>query len=34
MVLMNSAWRDQFQSDHGIIGKTITLNGFPYTVSA
>jgi predicted permease len=31
-VLMNSLWRNQFQSDPGILGKTITLNGFPYTV--
>jgi predicted permease len=32
VVLMNSTWRDQFQSDPGIVGRTITLNGFPYTV--
>jgi predicted permease len=32
LILMNSTWRDQFQSDQGIIGKAITLNGFPYTV--
>ena len=32
VVLMNSLWRNQFQSDPGILGKTITLNGFPYTV--
>jgi predicted permease len=31
-VLMNDLWRTQFQSDPGIVGKTITLNGFPYTV--
>jgi len=31
-VLMNGLWRQQFQSDPGILGKTITLNGFPYTV--
>ena len=32
VVLMDSLWRHQFQSDPGILGKTITLNGFPYTV--
>jgi predicted permease len=32
VVLMNSTWRDQFQSDPRITGKTISLNGFPYTV--
>jgi predicted permease len=32
VVLMNSLWRTQFQSDPGILGKTVTLNGFPYTV--
>ena len=32
VVLMDSLWRRQFQSDPGILGKTITLNGFPYTV--
>lgn len=32
VVLMNDLWRTQFQSDTGILGKTITLNGFPYTV--
>ncbi len=32
VVLMDSLWRNQFQSDPGILGKTITLNGFPYTV--
>ena len=31
-VLMDSLWRQQFQSDPAILGKTITLNGFPYTV--
>jgi predicted permease len=31
-VLMDSLWRNQFQRDPGILGKTITLNGFPYTV--
>ncbi|HEX4758685.1 MAG TPA: ABC transporter permease [Terracidiphilus sp.] len=32
IVLMNDLWRTQFQSDKAIAGKTITLNGFPYTV--
>ncbi len=32
VVLMNDLWRTQFQSDPGILGKTVTLNGFPYTV--
>ncbi len=32
VVLMNATWRDQFQSDPDIVGRTITLNGFPYTV--
>jgi predicted permease len=32
VVLMNDLWRTQFQSDAGILGRTITLNGFPYTV--
>ncbi len=31
-VLMDSFWRNQFQHDPAILGKTITLNGFPYTV--
>jgi predicted permease len=31
-VLTDSFWRTQFQGDPGILGKTITLNGFPYTV--
>jgi predicted permease len=31
-ILMDSFWRTQFQGDPGILGKTITLNGFPYTV--
>ena len=29
---MNRLWRSQFQSDPGILGKSVTLNGFPYTV--
>lgn len=32
LVLMNDLWRTQFQSDPAILGKTVTLNGFPYTV--
>lgn len=28
VVLMDSLWRQQFQSDPGILGKSITLNGF------
>src|SRR3984957_9886152 len=32
VVLMNDLWRTQFQSDPAILGKTITLDGFPYTV--
>lgn len=32
VLLMNSFWRQQFRADPGILGKTITLNGFPYTV--
>jgi len=32
VVLMNDLWRTQFQSDPRIVGKTVTLNGFPYTV--
>jgi predicted permease len=31
-ILMNDLWRGQFQSDPAILGKSITLNGFPYTV--
>jgi predicted permease len=32
VVLMDSLWRQQFRGDPAILGKTITLNGFPYTV--
>jgi len=32
VVLMHDLWRTQFQSDPHILGRTITLNGFPYTV--
>jgi macrolide transport system ATP-binding/permease protein len=31
-ILMYDLWREQFSGDPGIIGKTIRLNGFPYTV--
>ncbi len=31
-VLLYDLWREQFGSDPGIVGRTITLNGFPYTV--
>ncbi len=31
-VLMNDLWRTQFNSDPAILGKTILLNGFEYTV--
>jgi predicted permease len=31
-VLMNNLWRNQFGSDPGVLGKSVTLNGFPYTV--
>jgi predicted permease len=32
VMLMNDLWRTQFHSDPAILGRTITLNGFPYTV--
>jgi predicted permease len=32
VVLMSSTWRDQFQSDPNVVGRTVTMNGFPYTV--
>ena len=32
VLLMNSLWQQQFQSAPTILGQTITLNGFPYTV--
>jgi len=31
-VLMYDLWRTQFGGDPGLLGKTIRLNGFPYTV--
>lgn len=32
VVLLNDLWRRQFNADPQIVGKTIRLNGFPYTV--
>ena len=32
VLLTKQLWRQQFQSDPGILGRVITLNGFPYTV--
>jgi len=32
VLLMNDLWRTQFQSDPAVLGKSITLNGYPYTV--
>lgn len=29
---MYDLWREQFGGDPGIVGKTIRLNGFPFTV--
>src|SRR5262249_7895325 len=29
VLLTNQLWREQFQSDAGILGRVITLNGFP-----
>ena len=31
-VLTFDLWRNQFASDAGVVGRTITLDGFPYTV--
>ena len=31
-ILMYDVWREQFGSDRGILGRTIRLSGFPYTV--
>ncbi len=31
-VMMHDVWRSQFGGDRQIVGKTIRLNGFPYTV--
>lgn len=32
VILMHDLWRTQFQSNPAILGKAVTLNGFPYTV--
>lgn len=32
VVLMNDLWRTQFGADPTIVGKSVTFNGFPYTV--
>lgn len=32
MVLTWDLWREQFGSDKGIVGRTVTLDGYPYTV--
>lgn len=32
VILMDSLWRQYFWADPGILGKTITLDGFPFTV--
>ncbi len=32
MILTYDLWREQFGGDPGILGKTISLNGFPYSV--
>jgi predicted permease len=32
VILMNGLWRNQFQNDPSILGKTMRLNGFEYTV--
>jgi len=32
MVLTYDLWREQFGGDRGIVGRTVPLNGFPYTV--
>ena len=31
-VLTWNLWRDEFRGDKGIVGRTVTLNGYPYTV--
>jgi predicted permease len=31
-VLSNRVWRSRFGGDAGIVGKTVDLNGYPYTV--
>ncbi len=32
VILTNSLWKPLFQSDPGIVGRTIQLNGFPFVV--
>ena len=32
VLLSNQLWRQQFQGDPAILGRVVTLNGFPYTV--
>jgi hypothetical protein len=32
VILMHNLWRTQFSSDPTVLGKEITLDGFPYTV--
>ncbi|MGA2501791.1 MAG: ABC transporter permease, partial [Tepidisphaeraceae bacterium] len=32
VVLTNNLWRTQFGADPSVVGKTVTLNGFPYIV--
>lgn len=32
-ILTNALWRNRFHGDPGIIGRTISLNGSPYTVA-
>jgi predicted permease len=32
VVLSYDLWREQFGGDRGIIGRTVNLNGYPYTV--
>jgi hypothetical protein len=32
MLLINSLWREQFQGDLGILGKSTAFKGFSYTV--
>jgi predicted permease len=32
VVLTDALWREQFRADAGIIGRTVKLNGFAYTV--
>ncbi len=33
VILTNALWRRLFQSDRGIVGRTIHLNGFPFVVA-